>query len=274
MDYTFDLVGKIGSMALIRKEDKDIDYNIFSRIGNELRPGMIWVTSGATEIGRLDYIKRTGIELSGDSEQDKADYAAQGQAILMQNYRQFVSPEYGIRQLLVEHPHFNDPEKREHIRKLLIRAAMQKTIPIINYNDPVSDEENRKMELVIRKNAGQQVHECVDNDETAAVVADLVKAKTLLLLTSTQGIYQDAADPSTLVREVVASTPDALKKAVQKLQESCNGASRKGANGARVKLEFALSSALKGTTVIIGHAKYRISDLVENRVPCTRIGLI
>lgn len=29
MDYQFDLVGKIGSMALIRKEDKDIDYNIF-----------------------------------------------------------------------------------------------------------------------------------------------------------------------------------------------------------------------------------------------------
>ena len=32
MDYQFDLVGKIGSMALIRKEDKDIDYNIFSRL--------------------------------------------------------------------------------------------------------------------------------------------------------------------------------------------------------------------------------------------------
>ena len=43
MDYQFDLVGKIGSMALIRKEDKDIDYNIFSRLGAELKPGMIWV---------------------------------------------------------------------------------------------------------------------------------------------------------------------------------------------------------------------------------------
>ena len=74
MDYQFDLVGKIGSMALIRQEDRDIDYNIFSRIGAELKPGMIWVTSGATEIGRLDYIKRTGCELSGDPDQDKADY--------------------------------------------------------------------------------------------------------------------------------------------------------------------------------------------------------
>ena len=73
MDYRFELVGKIGSMALIRKEDQDIDYNIFSRLGAELKPGMIWVTSGATEIGRLDYIKRTGCELCGDPEQDKAE---------------------------------------------------------------------------------------------------------------------------------------------------------------------------------------------------------
>ena len=29
MDYQFDLVGKIGSMALIRKEDKDIDTTSF-----------------------------------------------------------------------------------------------------------------------------------------------------------------------------------------------------------------------------------------------------
>ena len=49
MDYQFDLVGKIGSMALIRREDNDIDYNIFSRLGAELKPGMIWVTSGAAE---------------------------------------------------------------------------------------------------------------------------------------------------------------------------------------------------------------------------------
>lgn len=58
--YECELVGKIGSMAMIRKADNDIDYNILSRVASELRPGMIWVTSGATEIGRLDYIKRNG----------------------------------------------------------------------------------------------------------------------------------------------------------------------------------------------------------------------
>ena len=273
VDYEFDLVGKIGSMALIRREDKDIDYNIFSRLGSELKPGMIWVTSGATEIGRLDYIKRTGCELSGDPEQDKTDYAAQGQSILMQNYRQFIAPEYGMRQLLVEHTHFNDPEKREHIRRLLIRAAQQKTIPIVNYNDPVSDEENRKMELAARRQQGGEVHECVDNDETAAVIASLVHAKTLVLMTSTEGIYQNPADPATLVRDVTGRTIDEVERAVRALQENCVGASRAGANGARAKLEYALQSVRGGTTVIIGHARHRLSDLVNGRVPCTRIGV-
>ena len=64
-----------------------------------------------------------------------------------------------------------------------------------------------------------------------------------------------------------------LWEAVRKLQESCVGASRAGANGARAKLEFALKSAKQGTTVIIGHARHRLSDLVSGRVACTRIGV-
>lgn len=273
MEFQFDLVGKIGSMALIRREDNDIDYNIFSRIGSDLKPGMIWVTSGATEIGRLDYMKRTGIELCGDPEQDKTDYAAQGQSVLMQNYRQFIQPEYGVRQVLVEHTHFNDAEKREHIRKLLIRAAKQGTIPIINYNDPVSDEENRKMELANRREQGVAVHECVDNDETAAVIAELVSAKVLVLMTSTEGIYQNPHDPATLVREVTGKNLDEVVCKVRQLQANCIGASRAGANGARAKLEYALGPVKSGTTVIIGHARHHLKDLVSGRVPCTRIGI-
>jgi glutamate 5-kinase len=51
MNYDIELVGKIGSMALIRELEHDLDYNVFSRIGSELHPGMIWVSSGAVEIG-------------------------------------------------------------------------------------------------------------------------------------------------------------------------------------------------------------------------------
>ena len=82
-----ELVGKIGSMALIDEEKKNIDYNVFAQISMCLKPGYVWVTSGATEIGRIDYIKRSNMELDGDKEESKTDYASQGQAILMENYR-------------------------------------------------------------------------------------------------------------------------------------------------------------------------------------------
>ncbi len=268
-----DLVVKIGSMALIRREDNDIDYNIFSRLAGELRPGMLLVSSGATEIGRVDHMKRTGKALTGDPEQNKTDYAAQGQAILMETYRRFVHPEYGVRQVLVEHNHFNDPQKRQHLLELLLRAAAQGAIPIINYNDCVSDEENRKMELaqLSAANPFADVVECVDNDETAAVVAELVNTRQLILLTSTEGIYANPADPTTLVREISAPTPEALAISVREWQTHCVGASRAGANGAKAKLEYALRSVLKGTEVIIGNARHSLAALQSGAAPCTRI---
>ncbi len=272
---SMDLVIKIGSMALIRREDNDIDYNIFSRLSSELRPGMLLVSSGATEIGRLDYLKRAGHALTGDSEQNKTDYSAQGQAILMENYRRFVRPEYSIRQVLVEHSHFNDPQKRQHLLGLLLRAAAQGAIPIINYNDCVSDEENRKMELSIlhAEHPEREVVECVDNDETAAVVAELVGTKKLLLLTSTDGIYAVPGDPGTLVREITGRDAEELTKNVREWQTHCVGASREGANGAHAKLEYALRSARQGAEVIIGSAKYPIAKLLSGDAPGTRMAI-
>jgi len=269
-----ELVGKIGSMALIRKEDNDIDYNRLARLGDELRPGMAWVTSGATEIGRVDVLRRTGRLLDEQDEDAKTDYAAQGQAILMASYRQFIRPEYGVRQVLVEHQHFNDPEKREHVRRMLLRAAEQDAVPIINYNDPVSSEENRRMELAgLRKGVGHPVVECVDNDETAAVVALLLEAKTLVILTSADGLYQDPADPATIVPEILAPTPDALRAKVAELVKLCRGASRAGANGMAAKLQYIVGPAAAGTTVLIANAKHRLSEILAGRVPCTRVGL-
>ena len=270
-----EIVGKIGSMAMIRSDRRSIDYNIISQVADELRPGMVWVTSGATEIGRLDYIKRSGRELNGEKNEVKADYSAQGQAILMSNYRQFARAEYSLRQVLVEHQHFNDPVKREYIKKLLLRCPAQNAVPIVNYNDPVSDEEIRKMELnsLRSRGEGDEVVECVDNDETAAVLCELVGARYLVILSSTEGIYRDPKDPSTLVQNVLYDDAQTLLSHIRLLQESCVGASRAGANGARAKLEFTIKPALHGTTIIIGHARHKLSDLLSGAVPHTRIGI-
>ena len=270
-----ELVIKIGSMALIRREDNDIDYNIFARLSGELRPGMLLVSSGATEIGRLDYMKRTGRELDGDKEQNKTDYSAQGQAILMENYRRFIRPEYGVRQVLVEHNHFNDPQKRQHLYGLLQRAAAQGAIPIINYNDCVSDDENRKMELstLHAQHPETLVVECVDNDETAAVGAGLGQTKKLILLTSTDGIYADPNDPDTLVSEITAPDARGLSEKVREWQTHCVGASRAGANGAGAKLEYALRCASTGVEVLIAHARYPIAKILSGQVRRTRIAI-
>jgi len=273
MEQAIELVGKIGSMALINKEDNDIDYNIFCRISKELKPGYVFVSSGATEIGRLDYIKRTGKELEGNPDEVKTDYAAQGQAILMQNYRQFIHPSYSVRQVLVEHQHFNDPEKRKHLRELLLRCPAQNAIPIINYNDAVSFEENRKLEIALLSAKKTKVVECVDNDETAAQIACLLNAKNLLILTSVDGIYLDPGDPSTLVKEITGNNAEEVLQNIDRYKASCVGSSRKGSNGARAKLEYIKDAVIGGTVVKIANARYRISDIMAGRVPCTTIGI-
>ena len=272
MKFDVELVGKIGSMALIDREDKIIDYTRVARLSRELRPGWIWISSGATEIGRLDYIMRAGKELP-DTEDSKTDYAAQGQAILMQTYRQYVDSKYSVRQILVEHNHFNDDARREHLLRLLLRCREQNAIPIINYNDALSSAENRRMELAALSLAKPNVHEYYDNDETAAQVALLVHAKTLLILTSADGIYADPNDPSTLIEEIGGKDAYELEQNIEEAQTHCDGASRKGANGARAKLGYVKDAALQGTTVYIANGKYSIADILAGNVRRTAIRL-
>ena len=273
MKFDVELVGKIGSMALIDKKSNMPDYSLIARLSSELKPGYIWITSGATEIGRLDFIHRNGYELEGDKDNIKADYASQGQTILMSTYRQFLEPKYSLRQVLVEHQHFNDPQKRENLKDLLIRCKDQNAIPIINYNDAVCSEENRKMEIHALQENNKKVVECVDNDETASQIACLVKAKTLLILTGTDGIYKDPTTMSELIEEISGKDSYEVLQNIDNVKDYCQGASRAGANGAKAKLEYILPCAKKGTTVIIGHPRFRISQLLRGDVPCTRFYL-
>ena len=270
MKFDVELVGKIGSMALIDKHDNMIDYTRVARLSRELRPGYIWISSGATEIGRLDYIMRAGHELPA-GEDAKTDYAAQGQAILMQTYRQYVDSKYSVRQILVEHHHFNDEVKREHIKKLLLRCKDQNAIPIVNYNDAVSQSENRRMEISALAKSQAVVHECIDNDETASLVACLVHAKTLLILTSVDGIYTDPRDPSTLIEEIAGKNDAELLDAIEHYKRFCEGASREGAGGAKAKLEYVKEAAAQGTEVLIANARYSLREILAGDVRCTRI---
>ncbi|MBQ3219707.1 MAG: uridylate kinase [Clostridia bacterium] len=273
MKFDIELVGKIGSMALIDKESNILDYTLIARLSSELKPGYIWITSGAAETGRLDYIKRNGKELKGPAEDVKTDYAAQGQSILMSTYRQYVDSKYSIRQVLVEHQHFNDEQKREHLKAMLLRCKEQNAIPIINYNDAISTEESRKFEIQSLKNKKAKVVECVDNDETASQIACLVKAKTLLILTSAEGIYKDSKNPDTLIDKISGKDVYEVLDNITECENYCNGASRVGANGAKAKLEYVKDAVKIGTNVIIASAKHSIKDILSGNAKATRIGV-
>jgi glutamate 5-kinase len=186
-------------------------------------------------------------------------------------YRQFVDSRFSLRQILVEHQHFNDAEKREYLKKVLLRCPEEDAIPIINYNDAVCYEENRKMEIRALMNEKKRAVECVDNDETASQIACLVNAKRLLILTSVNGIYTDISDENSLVREINGKNTEELLKNIEEYRKFCHGASRKGANGAGAKLEYIKAPVEKGTEVIIANSKFSIRDILEGNVPATRI---
>lgn len=266
MSFDCELVGKIGSMALINRELNELDYNTFSRIGKYLQPGYVWVSSGAVEIGKIDYYKRNDKYIEPENDITKSLYASQGQCILMENYRKFIKPEYSVRQILLEHSHFNDAEKSKYVKSLLTVSMKQKAIPIINYNDSVSNDEILKMELnEVRKNQ-ESVAECIDNDETASRLAVLLKSKYLLILTSAEGLLKDAHDPSTLIKAVEGKDADEVIDNMHELFGVCDGASRKGANGMLAKLQYIQDPIKNGTTVIIGSPKYTIPDLLNGTV--------
>ena len=191
----------------------------------------------------------------------------------MATYREFLPSKYSLRQVLVEHQHFNDEVKREHLKEMLLRCKEQNAVPIINYNDAVSTEESRKFEIQSLKDKNRKVVECVDNDETATQIACLLKAKTLLILTSAYGIYTDSSDENSLIDRIEGKDIYEVISNIEECEKFCIGASRKGANGARAKLEYVKDAVKMGTEVIIGSAKYSIKDLLSGKAKATRIGV-
>lgn len=122
------------------------------------------------------------------------------------------------------------------------------------------------------KEKGAKVVECIDNDETASQIAMLLKPKILLLLTSVDGIYEDIKTKTSLVKEISGKDVDEVIENIERFQEFCDGASRRGAAGARAKLEYIKEPVRNGTKVIIANSKYKIADILADKVPMTVIG--
>ena len=74
-----------------------------------------------------------------------------------------------------------------------------------------------------------------------------------------------------LIKEISGKDVYELIEHVDYYRNFCDGASRKGANGARAKLEYIKEPLKNGTTVYIANSCYDIKDVMEGKAPSTKI---
>lgn len=194
---------------------------------------VILVTSGAIAAGR----ERIGREQLGrvngaKSLPAKQMLAAVGQAHLMLAWEQvFGMFDAQVGQVLLTRADLSDRRRYLNARDALNAILAWRVVPIVNENDAVATEEIR----------------VGDNDTLSALVANVVNADLLLILSDIAGLYtaDPRQDPSaTLIREV-AQIDDTLW--------AMAGASRSGlgVGGMSTKLRAAELATRSGTVMII-----------------------
>ncbi len=173
------IVVKVGS-SLVTNEGRGVDA---LAIGNWCRQlaglaaqgrEVVMVSSGAIAEG----MKRLGWTARPHELPKLQAAAAVGQMGLVQMYETQLS-QHGLRsaQVLLTHADLADRERYLNARSTLLTLLTLKAIPVINENDTVVNDEIK----------------FGDNDTLAALVANLIEADALVILTDQRGLY--AADP-------------------------------------------------------------------------------
>jgi glutamate 5-kinase len=167
--------------------------------------------------------------------------AAVGQAELMNIYNQrFVTYGQNIAQVLLTRDVIEYPESRQNVVNTLEQLLKMHIIPIVNENDTVAVDE-----LDHETKFG-------DNDQLSAIVALLVKADVLIMLSDIDGFYD--ANPNknphaTLFREVHEINP-------QLMEVAGGSGSRFGTGGMRSKLEAAQRLMKKHQSMVLARGKH------------------
>ncbi len=175
------IVFKIGSSTLTHEETGGLDLvriEKFVRILTDLHnqgKEIIIVSSGAIAVGR----RALGIKERVESVELKQACAAIGQIRLMTVYQKLFS-EYNqfTAQILMTKYTIVDDVSRHNARSTFEQLLQLGSIPIVNENDTVATDEI----------------EFSDNDALSAMVAAIVKADLLVLLSDIDGMYTD--DPN------------------------------------------------------------------------------
>ncbi len=237
MTYRFKRIAvKIGSNVLTRK-DGTLDFTRMSALSDQIaalhKAGIevILISSGAVASGRSEL--KTSKKL--DAVSSRQLFSAVGQAKMINRYYELFR-DHGIScgQVLTMKENFGT--RRHYLNQKNCMEVMleEHVIPIVNENDTIS-----VTELMF-----------TDNDELSGLIASMMNASVLIILSNIDGIYTgNPSDPnSEVIREIVPGRSD-ISSYIQTSRSSF------GRGGMITKYNIARKVAEEGIEVIIANGK-------------------
>jgi glutamate 5-kinase len=231
------IVVKVGSSS-ITAADGTVATGAVAKLVDEVAAAraaghrVVVVTSGAIAAG-LPAIGMTRAE-APDLETLQAASAV-GQSRLMRVYDDlFAARGIVSGQILIAPLDFMERTQYLHARSTIVRLLELGVVPVVNENDALADDEIR----------------FGDNDRIAALVAHLVSADLLLLLTDAPGVF--TADPRL---DASASLIEEIVEVDAELEAGAGGAgTERGSGGMASKLAAAKIAAWSGVRAVIAAA--------------------
>ena len=231
------IVIKIGSSSLTHEETGNLNLEKMERLVRlltDLRNSgkeVVLVSSGAVAVGR----KMIGLKEKPTELSEKQACAAVGQASLMTVYQKLFSEYHQLTaQVLLTKFIMLNKISRQNARNTFEKLNEMGVIPIVNENDTISTEEIKELGLG-------------ENDTLSAIVAALIHADLLILLSDIDGLYTD--DPR---KNPEAKFIDLVPELTDEYINMGKGAGTTfGTGGMKTKLSAARIAADSGADMII-----------------------
>lgn len=237
------IVVKIGSSSLTHRETGDMDYIRMEKLVRELSDirnqgkEVVLVSSGAIAAGKNAVnLKDMRVDSAAETLAVKQACSAVGQARLMMTYqRLFAEYNQVAAQILMTKNTIVDDLNRHNAHNTFTELLKLGAIPIVNENDTVTTFEI----------------EFGDNDTLSAIVAALVEADLLILLSDIDGLYTD--DPRKNADAKFIEQVDELTDELMGMGKATTG-SNVGTGGMNTKLVAAQIATKAGADMIIANS--------------------
>ena len=248
------IVVKVGSSSLIHRETGRLDLRKMEVLVRELSDlhnqgkNVILVTSGAVAVGSAVL----GLKERPKELKVKQACSAVGQARLMMIYQKlFAEYNQTAAQILMTKNTMVNNLNRMHARNTFEELLNLDTIPVVNENDSISSYE---LELLDKFG---------DNDTLSAVIAALIGADLLILLSDIDGLFTD--DPNTNPHAKFIDTVETLDDKL--LSMGKGSVSSVGTGGMATKLTAAEIATAAGADMVIANGAdfHVIHKILEGR---------